>query len=52
MIEHGIVLGHVVSSRGIEVDKAKIDIMFVYLSLKVCKKYALFFNMQASIVGL
>ncbi|XP_071917218.1 uncharacterized protein [Coffea arabica] len=29
MIEHGIVLGHVVSSKGIEVDKAKIDIISV-----------------------
>ena len=27
MVEHGIVLGHVISSRGIEVDKSKIDIM-------------------------
>ncbi|XP_071939268.1 uncharacterized protein [Coffea arabica] len=27
MVEHGIVLGHVVSSRGIEVDKAKIDVI-------------------------
>ncbi|XP_071921861.1 uncharacterized protein [Coffea arabica] len=27
MVDHGIVLGHVVSSKGIEVDKAKIDII-------------------------
>nr|XP_027096219.1 uncharacterized protein LOC113716121 [Coffea arabica] len=27
MVEHGIVLGHIVSSKGIEVDKAKIDII-------------------------
>ncbi|XP_010667188.1 uncharacterized protein LOC104884262 [Beta vulgaris subsp. vulgaris] len=27
MVEQGIVLGHVVSSRGIEVDKAKIDVI-------------------------
>ncbi|XP_027151784.1 uncharacterized protein LOC113751831 [Coffea eugenioides] len=27
MVEHGIVLGHVVSSRGIEVDKTKIDVI-------------------------
>ena len=27
MDEQGIVLGHVISSRGIEVDKSKIDIM-------------------------
>ena len=26
MVEQGIVLGHVVSSRGTEVDKAKVDI--------------------------
>jgi hypothetical protein len=27
MVEQGIVLGHVVSSRGLEVDKAKIDVI-------------------------
>jgi 2-keto-4-pentenoate hydratase/2-oxohepta-3-ene-1,7-dioic acid hydratase in catechol pathway len=27
MVEQGIVLGHVVSSKGIEVDKAKVDII-------------------------
>ena len=27
MVEQGIVLGHVISCRGIEVDKSKIDIM-------------------------
>ena len=27
MVEHGIVLGHVVSFKGIEVDKAKIDVL-------------------------
>ena len=27
MVEHGIVLGHVVSSRGIEIDKVKIDVI-------------------------
>ncbi|XP_027181630.1 uncharacterized protein LOC113780007 [Coffea eugenioides] len=27
MVEHGIVLGHIVSSKGIEIDKAKIDII-------------------------
>ena len=27
MVEEGIVLGHVVSKRGIEVDKAKIDVI-------------------------
>ncbi|XP_071905637.1 uncharacterized protein [Coffea arabica] len=29
MVEHGIVLGHVLSSKGIEVDQAKIDIISV-----------------------
>jgi hypothetical protein len=28
MVEQGIVLGHIVFSRGLEVDKAKIDIIF------------------------
>ncbi|XP_073526178.1 uncharacterized protein [Phyllobates terribilis] len=27
MVNHGIVLGHIVSSKGIEVDKAKIDVI-------------------------
>jgi len=27
MVEHGAVLGHVVSCKGLEVDKAKIDII-------------------------
>ena len=27
MVHEGIVLGHLVSSRGIEVDKAKIDVI-------------------------
>jgi hypothetical protein len=28
MVKHGIVLGHVISHRGIEVDKAKVDLIF------------------------
>ena len=28
MVNQGIVLGHVISSRGIEVDKAKIELIF------------------------
>jgi hypothetical protein len=27
MVKHGIVLGHVISQRGIEVDKAKVDLI-------------------------
>ena len=27
MVHHGIVLGHIISEKGIEVDKAKIDVM-------------------------
>ena len=27
MVEHGIVLGHIISSNGIEVDKSKIDLV-------------------------
>ena len=29
MVEHGIILGHVVSSRGIGVDKTKMDLVSV-----------------------
>ncbi|KAH9697871.1 hypothetical protein KPL71_023794 [Citrus sinensis] len=28
MVKHGIVLGHIISSKGIEVDKAKVDLIF------------------------
>ena len=27
MVEHGVVLGHIVSSKGLEVDKAKLEII-------------------------
>ena len=27
MVEHGIVLGHIISKKGIEVDKSKIDLV-------------------------
>ena len=27
MVNHGIVLGHIISEKGIEVDKAKVDIV-------------------------
>ena len=27
MVQHGIVLGHLVSCRGIEVDKAKVEVI-------------------------
>ncbi|KAL4026348.1 hypothetical protein IC575_014777 [Cucumis melo] len=37
MVSHGIVLGHLVSSRGIEVDKAKIDVI-QKLSYPTCLK--------------
>jgi hypothetical protein len=33
MVEYRIVLGHVVSARGFEVDKAKIDIILSLLYL-------------------
>ena len=35
MVEQGIVLGHVVSNKGIEVDPAKIDVI-TYLSYPTC----------------
>jgi hypothetical protein len=47
MVEEGIVLGHVVSLRGLEVDKAKIDIIssFLYPS---CAREVRSFLVQAS----
>jgi hypothetical protein len=37
MVEQGIVLGRVVSIKGLEVDKAKIDIIF-YLSYLISER--------------
>jgi len=37
MIQHGIVLGHEISKRGIKVDKAKIDVIAKLLTLKCVK---------------
>ena len=37
MVKKGIVLGHVISSSGIEVDKAKVDLIFFLLIPKSIK---------------
>jgi len=37
MVEHEVVLGHVVSSRGLEVDRAKVDIIQSLTYLKCVK---------------
>ena len=39
MVIQGIVLGHVVSKEGIEVDKAKVELISNYLLLNVLKTY-------------
>ena len=37
MVNQGIVLGHVISSRGIEVDKSKIELIFQTAFSNKCK---------------
>jgi hypothetical protein len=49
MVEQGVVLGHVVSSRGIEVDKAKVDIIQSLPYPIVCEKFVLFLDIQVFI---
>ena len=50
MVDQGIILGHAVSSKGIEVDKTKIYV--IYLTPQICGKFALFLDMQGFIDGL
>jgi hypothetical protein len=38
MVKHGIVLGHVISHRGIEVDKAKVDLISNFLPSRTMKE--------------
>ena len=45
MVDHGIVLGHVVSSKGIEVDRAKIDIISALRYPASVRRCALFLDM-------
>ena len=52
MIEHEIVLGHVVSSNGIEVDKAKIDVVVFLPYPASVREVRSFWDMQVSITGL
>ncbi|WKA00153.1 hypothetical protein VitviT2T_018540 [Vitis vinifera] len=37
MVQQGIVLGHIISERGIEVDKAKVELIFKLPSLTTVK---------------
>ena len=42
MTTSGIVLGHVVSSKGIEVDKAKVEVILKLPSLKTIREFVHF----------
>ena len=48
MVMKGIVLGHVVSKNGIEVDRAKIELISKLLSPKTVKETVHFWGMRAS----
>ena len=51
MVTHGIVLGHIVSSKGIEVDKSKIELISNLLTPQSVKMYARSLVMHDFIVG-
>ena len=46
MVEHGIVLGHVVSSKGIEINQDKIDIISTLSYSTSMQEVFLFLDMQ------
>ncbi|RDX94689.1 Retrovirus-related Pol polyprotein from transposon 17.6, partial [Mucuna pruriens] len=46
MVTEGIVLGHLVSNRGIEVDKAKMILLLLSLTPHLCRKFAHSLDMQ------
>lgn len=46
MVGHGIILGHVLSSKGIELEKAKIDIVH-FFSLPITVKKMMYFLSHA-----
>ena len=48
MIEEGIVLGHKISKHGIEVDKAKIDVIPRLLPLPLSRELEVFLGMRGS----
>jgi hypothetical protein len=48
MVKQGIVLGHVISHRGIEVDKAKVDLISNLLTPCMVKEVRSFLVMQDS----
>ncbi|RDY05515.1 Retrovirus-related Pol polyprotein from transposon opus, partial [Mucuna pruriens] len=52
MVTEGIVLGHLVSNKGIEVDKSKIDIITSLPNPALCGRFVHFWDMQDSIEDL
>ena len=38
MVKQGIVLGHIISNKGIEVDKAKVDLIYYLLPPKTVRE--------------
>ena len=50
MVEQGIVLGHIISSRGIEVDPAKIDVIS-QLPYPSCVREVRFFLVMQGFIG-
>ena len=52
MVREGIVLGHLISERGIEVDKAKLEVIERLAPPVNVKGFAVFWDMRGSIVVL
>jgi hypothetical protein len=48
MVKQGIVLGHVISQRGIEVDKVKVDLISNLPPPRIVKKIRSFLGQQGS----
>ena len=51
MVNQGIVLGHIISERGIEGDKAKVELISKFPSPTIVKTVRHSWDMQASIAG-
>ena len=52
MVKSGIVLGHIISVKGIEVDKVKVELISKLLPLKTIRKVRSFLGHASSIAAL
>lgn len=52
MVSHGLVIGHIISEKGIEVDKSKVELVGSLPLPTTVREVRSFLGMQVSIVGL